>query len=193
MMRMAGPSQQEPARKYSFLPAARGIRRTFRALWALVGLMAVLIGGVAVTALVTRFTDGVPSPARFDALALIVTAVILYLAFRSICSVCATYVTSSDIALDSTGVTLYLTDSRSRFVPWENVDRDGIRPVKPRPMFRPVTDNVAAYAVPARKLSLLHVLTGYYYGVGFSGVFVVHSDHEGYEQIIEELKAGSAQ
>jgi hypothetical protein len=193
MMRMIQPGKQEPARKYCFLPAARGIRRAFRALWALVGLMAMLIGGVALAALVARFADGVPAPARYDALALIVTAVILYLAFRSICSVCATYVTSSDIALDSTGVTLYLTDSRSRLVPWENVDRDGIRPVKPRPMFKPVTDDVAAYAVPAKKLSLLHVLTGYYYRVGFSGVFIVHSDHEGYQQIIEELKAGSAQ
>jgi hypothetical protein len=193
MMRMTGPDNQEPTRKYCFLPAARGLRRTFRALWTLVGLMAVLIGGVALAALVARFTDGVSAPARYDALALIITAVILYLAFRSVCSVCATYVTSSDIAFGSTGVTLYLADSRSRFVPWENVDRDGIRPVKPRPMFRPVTDEVAAYAVPAKKLSLLHVLAGYYYGVGFSGVFIVHSDHDEYEQVIEKLKAGAGQ
>jgi hypothetical protein len=173
---------------FRFLAHARGIRRTFRALWALVGLMALLIGAVAVAVLVARLTDKTPSPARFDALALGVTVVILFLVYRSIRSVCATYVTSSDIALSPTGVILYLTEARSRFISWEQIDRDGIRPVRPRPMFKLVIDEVSACAVPATGLSLLHVLTGQYYGVGFRPVFVVHSDHEEYERIIEGLR-----
>lgn len=178
----------ETVEMFRFLPAARGIRRTFRALWTLVGLTAVLIGVAAVAALLARFADRVPAPAQYDALALVVTVVILYFVYRSIRSACATYVTSSDIALGATGVTLYLTESRARFIPWERVDRDGIRPVKPRPMFRPVTDEVAAYAVPARGLTLLHVLAAHFYGMGMSPVFIVHSDHERYEQLIEGLK-----
>jgi hypothetical protein len=186
-------NRPEQIQMYRFLSAARGIRRTFRALWTLVGLMAALIGMVAVAALVARFADSVPSPPSYDALALGVTVAILYLVYLSIRSVCATYVTSSDIGLDSTGVTLYLTENHPRLVPWENVDQDGIRPVMPQPMFKVVTDDVVAYAVPAKKLSPLHVLTGHYYGVGFTPVFIVHSDHEGDEQIIERLKTHSGE
>jgi hypothetical protein len=190
---MSEQNKPEQIQKYCFLPAARGIRRTFRALWTLVGLMAVLIGAVAVAVLMVRFVDGVPAPVQYDALALGITAAILYLVYRSICSTCATYVTSSDIGLGATGVTLHLTDARSRLVPWENIDRDGIRPVKPRPMFRLVTDEEAAYAVPAKGLSLLHALTGCFYGMSFSPVFIVHSDHEQHEQIIERVRACSGQ
>jgi hypothetical protein len=178
----------ESVEVFRFLPAARGIRRTFRALWTLVGLTAALIGVAAVAALVARFTDRVPAPAHYDALALVVTVVILYLVYRTIRSVCATYVTSSDIGLGATGVTLYLTEARSRFIPWESVEREAIRSVKPRPMFRLVTDDVVTYAIPVKKLSPLHVLAGHYYGVGFSPVFIVHSDHERYEQIVEQLR-----
>jgi hypothetical protein len=55
-------------------------------------------------------------------------------------------------------------------------------------MFRLVTDEDSAQAVPATGLTLLHVLTGQFYGVGFRPVFIVHSDHEGYEQLIEGLR-----
>ncbi|HEC22888.1 MAG TPA: hypothetical protein ENI95_08225 [Chloroflexi bacterium] len=186
-------SEQGELEHFRFMPQARNLRGVFRALWGLIGVASVVVGLMAIIVLALRFREGGVS-GRDGLLALGITLLILFFIYRALLSACATYVTSSDIALSDAGVHLSLTKRRSRLIPWEAIGDDAVREVRPRPMFRPLRQDVRAFAVHAPGLPLLHRLTGLYYGVGFKPVFIVHSDHDRYQVLIERLmlRRGSA-
>lgn len=109
-------------------------------------------------------------------------------------------VTFSDIVLENEGIRLKLPGSWSRLVPWQALREMTIKPVGAFLPYKPAVAILfwgrkasTIYAVHVPGLTVLHLFTGLYYGMGFRPVFVITQDHERYDVLLERLKQAAIQ
>jgi hypothetical protein len=99
--------------------------------------------------------------------------------------------TLSDVGLEEGGVRLQLFGPWSTLVPWQALREMTIEEVGDFLIYEPVWLRRKAgviFAVHVPGLTVLHLITGLYYGMGFCPIFLITPAHERYELLIERLK-----
>jgi hypothetical protein len=176
---------------YQFLAQNRSRRQTYRTVWAFNIALALLmfgLGGIVVRQwIANRGTIQQP-----DTLIVLTLAGLLYFILRAIQSAAAGYVTSSDIAINSEGVQIFLHESSPRLIAWDAFTSATITPVKPLTLFRAPRDDESTYAVQVSSLGLPFRLAGLSYGQGWHPIFVVTPDHELFARLLDQLKQHQA-
>ncbi len=172
---------------YHYLTENRSQRQTYRTAWTfniVLALVMLGLGGVIVRQwIANRATIQQP-----DALIVLALVGLLYFIVRAIIAAASGYVTSSDIAISSEGVRVFLRERSPRLIPWDSFAPGTITTVKPLTLFRAPREGDAAYAIAIDGLDLPFRLTGLSYGQGWKSIFVVTSDHELHTRLLDQLK-----
>lgn len=178
---------------YLHMPDRRPLRQTMRLIWLINGLagfflpMAVILMGAR---WLNNVRYGIPQP---DVLIALLLVGVLIFFVRNIRSVCAAWVSSADLALDSRGVSVVLLQGTEHSASWAAIAQGGIREVKATSLLRPARRGETMHVVPAPTLSLIYRVAGLAYGAGFHPVFAITSDHERRDELLQRIEQGASQ
>ncbi len=166
------------------LPNERYFRKSIRATY----IAGFFVGTAAAVFLMVLSLFGLGDVnSQIDRIILGGTGICLIYGIPLTCS--AGIVTTSDITVEEEGIRLYLFDSKIFFISWEQLRQAEFKKTRISLLYKPWPKHqTTVFPIYMPDLPIIYKITGLYYKLGYTPVFVITTDHDGHELLLDRIR-----
>ncbi len=170
---------------HEFMPGNRNLRNLLRVIYALSGVVTVLVAVAALVLVVANAMQG-----QFNPLYALGMVVVWFFAVRSVMTIPAVLVASADITRGAEGLSIALFGDRTYSLTWADLTSATLEPLDP-PMtgFAPPKPGDASVLVHVPALPRVFNHAARYFGTRGVPAFLVTSRHAEFESLLTAVQA----